>query len=198
MMKLKMGAIRSIIMFSIILSMFSSMRFLTVSADLISDVCAKARNPGMCSRLLRSDHQARKASSPLELGKVSTAMSIYSAQSTKNAIAILRLRTFDRAKRVQYKSCETDYETALYYLRSALKVGDLRQAGRYAAAALNEPVHCRESFVKSRLSEPARLKQGNDELECLCSVVLVISNHLSGRNLYSLPGEIDIRGLISH
>lgn len=188
--------IKSFILFSFILSLLSSITFPGVSAetsnDLISDVCRKARNPRLCSQVLRSNRRARKASSPLELWEVSMDLSKSSAQATKNTIIMLSLRTRDRELRERYKSCVTSYDSAIYYLKIAnhyWKGGDFAEVARYTAAALNEPISCRQNFARAAPAEPADLREGNDKLECLCSVVLIISNRLSGRHFSFLEDE---------
>ncbi|KAL0376321.1 UNVERIFIED_CONTAM: Pectinesterase inhibitor [Sesamum calycinum] len=133
--------------------------FLRVSAktsnDLISDVCKRTRTPTLCLHILKSNGRARKASSPLQLGEVSTDLSKSSAKATRNMILFSSLRTRDKGLKEQYKSCAANYDSALYYINIAnhyLKGGDYASVGRYAAAALNEPISCRHNFASA---EPA-------------------------------------------
>ncbi|PIN00423.1 hypothetical protein CDL12_27071 [Handroanthus impetiginosus] len=178
-MKMPFAPFKTFIFFSIILSLLS---FLKSDDLLISEICRKTRNPNLCSQILKSNNRARKASSPVQLGVISMDLSKSTAQATKNMIIMLRLRTIDREMRARYKSCVMNYESAIYYLKLAnyyLKGGDFANAGRYTAAALNEPISCRKIFAV----EPKDVKERNDRLECLCSVVLAICNNLySGRN----------------
>ncbi|KAK4425997.1 hypothetical protein Salat_1793700 [Sesamum alatum] len=159
------------------------------SNDLISDVCKRTRTPRLCLQILKSNVRARKASSPLQLGEVSMDLSKSSAKATKNMILFSSLRTKDKGLKERYKSCAVNYDSALYYINIAnqyLKGGDFASVGRYIAAALNEPISCRHNFATA---EPAGLKEGNDKLECLCSVVLVISDRLSGKHCSFPAGE---------
>ncbi|GFP91401.1 pectinesterase inhibitor [Phtheirospermum japonicum] len=155
--------------------------------NLIFEICKKTRNPSLCSQILKSNRKAVKAYSPQELGEIAINLSIISAQAIKKTIFTKRfLKTGDKVLKDRYKHCETNYESAIYYLKSSnyfLKHADISKLARYAAAAVNEPIYCRESFAKRPPAEPAWLKEGNDKLECLCSVILVISNCLSGKKL---------------
>ncbi|KAL7142086.1 hypothetical protein ABFS83_08G099300 [Erythranthe nasuta] len=181
-------AIKSIIF--ILFAFIISTTLLKIKAEksncLICEVCKKSRNPKLCLQILNSNRKVRNASSPPELWKISMNLTKSSAQSTKNTIAMLSLRTCDRAKKEQYKSCDMNYKSAIYYLNTAnseMKDNDFAKVGRYIASALNEPIRCRQSFtMRPYLSEPSDLKEGNDKLECLCSVLLVISNYLSKKN----------------
>ncbi|KAG8370575.1 hypothetical protein BUALT_Bualt14G0131400 [Buddleja alternifolia] len=176
--------IKLIIVFCFILSLLISNA--ETSNDLIFNICKKTRSPKLCSEILRSNRRARKASSLAELLDISMEMGKSSAQATKNMIIISRLRTRDRETKERYKSCVTNYDSAAYYLKLAnyyLKNGDYVKVSRYIAAALNEPVSCRQNFGRPERVEPEGLKEGNDKLECLCSFGLVISNSLSGKNL---------------
>ncbi|KAI3469237.1 hypothetical protein Pfo_025900 [Paulownia fortunei] len=192
-MEMPFALFKSFILFSFILSAIMLLRVSAeTSNDLISEVCKKTRNPRLCSQVLKSNRRALKASSPLELGEISMNLSKSSAQATKNMIIMLGLRTRDRELKEQYKSCVMNYDSAIYYLKTAncyLKGGDFVRVGRYTAAAMNEPIYCRQNFARPALAEPAGFKEGNDKLECLCSVVLVISNRLSGRHFSFLAGE---------
>ncbi|KAL0457536.1 UNVERIFIED_CONTAM: hypothetical protein Slati_1092800 [Sesamum latifolium] len=182
-MELSFPLIKPFILFFFILC---NITFLRVSAktsnDLISDVCKRTRTPRLCLHILKSNGRARKASSPLELWEVSMDLSKSSAKATKNMILFSSLRTRDKGLKDRYKSCAANYDSALYYINIAnqyLKGGDYVSVGRYIAAAQNEPISCRQKFARA---EPAGLKEGNGKLECLCNVVLVISDHLSGRH----------------
>ncbi|KAK6160948.1 hypothetical protein DH2020_004329 [Rehmannia glutinosa] len=177
-MKFPLVLIKLFLLFCFILSLLSSIILVCISAersnDLIYEVCKKTRNPTLCLQLLKSNSKALKASSPLQLGEISINLSKSSAEATKNTIIMLRIRTRDVELKQRYKSCETNYDSAIYYLKIAnyyLKGGDFANVGRYTAAALNEPIYCRESFA--RAAESTGLKEANDKLECLCSVVLV-------------------------
>ncbi|KAK4405434.1 hypothetical protein Sango_0549900 [Sesamum angolense] len=80
-----------------------------------------------------------------------------SAKATKNMILFSSLRTRDKGLKERYKSCAVNYDSALYYINIAnhyLKGGDYASVGRYAAAALNEPISCRHNFATA---EPAAM-----------------------------------------
>ncbi|GFQ02064.1 pectinesterase inhibitor [Phtheirospermum japonicum] len=193
-MELHFALIRFLLLFSFIPSLLIN---IIISAktpnNLISEVCNKTRNPSLCSQILKSNRKALEASSPLELGEIAINLSISSAQSTKKTTVMRRfLRTRDRVLKDRYKYCATNYDSAVHYLKSAnffLKLGIFLKLAGYTAAALNEPIYCRESFAKQPPAEPAWLKKGNDKLECLCSVVLVISNRLSGKKISVLESK---------
>ncbi|XP_011091907.1 pectinesterase inhibitor-like [Sesamum indicum] len=182
-MELPFALLKPCILFFFILGNITFLRVRAkTSNDLISDVCKRTTTPRLCLQILKSNGRARKASSPLELGEVSMDLSKSSAKATKNMILFSSLRTRDKGLKERYKSCAVNYDSALYYINIAnqyFKGGDYASVGRYTAAALNEPIACRHNFARA---EPAWLREGNDKLECLCSVVLVISDHLSGRH----------------
>ncbi|PIN24733.1 hypothetical protein CDL12_02524 [Handroanthus impetiginosus] len=162
-----------------------------ISNDLISEICRKTRNRILCSKLLKSNRRAHKASSLLQLGKISMDLSKSSAQETKNMIIKLHLRTRSdhRKLKERYKSCLTNYESAIHNLKLSnnyYKSGDFAKAGRYTAAALKETTSCEQNFAESA---PADLQEENRKMECLCSVVLVICNSLSGRGFCQLLAD---------
>lgn len=173
----------SFILFSLInIITFSGV---TAAPDLISDVCSKTKDPKMCSKVLISDLRTLGAASYRQLGEASMNLSISGAQATKKTITRLRLVTIKKKLKARLNSCLTTYDSALYYLGTAAhywnsyKFEDVAAA---VAAASNEPIACRGYFADGEPPQPQHLREGNNKLETLCRVVLVISNRLSKKS----------------
>ncbi|KAL8056496.1 hypothetical protein ABFX02_04G122700 [Erythranthe guttata] len=160
------------------------------ASTLISQVCKKSRNPEMCSRILYSNRRARNASSRLELWKICMELTTSAAHATKKTIAISIPKTNDIARKEKYKLCDADYSQVVYFLKEAnrmMRENNFRYMVNLIGSALEKPSICRASFGKPTLSaEPADFKEGNDRFECLCSVLLVISNSLPKKNRFVL------------
>lgn len=174
-------------LFLLILSLLSIITFPGVtsapSPDLISQVCAKTKNPRLCLKYLYADMRTHWATSLRQLGEVSLNLSMSSAQATKQSITKLRLVTIDKTQKARLKSCLTNYESALYYLGTAShywKIDKFEDVVPPAAAAVNEPVSCRGYFEEGPPPVPSIVRDGSSKLETLCRVVLVVSNQLSG------------------
>ncbi|KAK2980659.1 hypothetical protein RJ640_011467 [Escallonia rubra] len=148
--------------------------------DLIGEVCSKTRNPSFCVQALKSDPPSGGADLR-GLGQISIDLAQASATATSSLIDSLIKQTNDPKLRERYKSCSENYSDSIGDLGEAkgfLNSGDYGSVNIRASAALDGADTCDGGFAGPP-AEPAELKQANQKLEDLCSIILVISNRLA-------------------
>ncbi|KAL0388922.1 UNVERIFIED_CONTAM: hypothetical protein Sradi_2774000 [Sesamum radiatum] len=153
----------------------------TASNDLINDICQKTKSP-LCSKILKSDRRARQATSIRVLGEVTLDMAMACTDSTAMLLRSLE-RTRNHQLREKFENCWVYYAFIYNYLEEAkdsFSSSDFGGVSKNVGAVLKELYSCQQQFQQPPF-EAKKLKQENEKLKCLCSVSLVISNHLSGQ-----------------
>ncbi|XP_059630022.1 pectinesterase inhibitor-like [Cornus florida] len=172
-------SVSSLTLLSIFLSFLFFNHSLAASNKLINSICSSTHNPSLCVQSLKSD--PRTASADLKgLGGISIDIAQSNAKSTYNMILSLIKRTTDPKLKGRYDTCRENYDDSISDLdesRQLLKSGDYAGLNIHASAALDGGETCNDNF-EGPPAEPAQLKQANQRLEDLCSIILVISNRL--------------------
>ncbi|XP_059315563.1 pectinesterase inhibitor-like [Lycium ferocissimum] len=153
----------------------------SVRADLVDDVCSKTQKPAICLSALRADPRSKGAN--LEgLATISIDASLKNAQSTRNLVNTLLKQATDPKLKTRYASCLENYNDAvddIGGLPAFLKSKDYGGLNTHASAASDDPSTCDENFSGPPAEAP-QLKDASDKLQGLISIVLVISNLLTG------------------
>ncbi|KAI8561908.1 hypothetical protein RHMOL_Rhmol04G0378700 [Rhododendron molle] len=162
--------------------------FLSISlstSDLISEICSKTQNPSLCLQALRSDRRSARADlKGLALISIDIAQS--NAKQTANQLipALSRGATSPKLKG-RYDTCAENYGDTIDNLNEARTALNARDIGTFrirASAALDGPDTCEDSF-EGPPAEPKQLRDANNKLEGLCSIILAIGARLESGGL---------------
>ncbi|XP_058211882.1 pectinesterase inhibitor-like [Rhododendron vialii] len=170
------------------LNSFSSLFFLLPlflsiglsTSDLISEVCSKTQNPSLCLQALRSDRRSARADLK-GLALISIDIAESNAKQTANQlIPALSKRATSPELRGRYDTCAKNYKDTIDNLnkaRTALNARDIRTFFAMASAALDGLDNCEDSF-EGPPAEPKQLRDANNKLKGLCSIILAIGARL--------------------
>lgn len=170
-------------LFFFLLPLFLSISLST--SDLISEICSKTQNPSLCLQALRSDRRSARADlKGLALISIDIAQS--NAKQTANQLipALSRGATSPKLKG-RYDTCAENYRETIDNLnqaRTALNARDIGTFRTRASAALDGPDTCEDSF-EGPPAEPKQLRDANNKLEGLCSIILAIGARLESGGL---------------
>ncbi|KAL7104741.1 hypothetical protein ACP275_07G001900 [Erythranthe tilingii] len=176
-----------VIIYFLMISILSSNISAAPSNDLINEFCKKTNNSQICSKTLKSNWRAVKASSRRALGEIVSDMAIACADSTTNLLNSLERVKNSQHIQEKYKKCWVYYAFIYNYVvqaKQSFKNSDAGGVEKNIKGALTQLSTCQQQFRKP-VFEPKKLKQENEKLSCLCSVSLIIAHNISAKSISS-------------
>ncbi|KAK1592983.1 hypothetical protein Q3G72_033896 [Acer saccharum] len=153
-----------------------------VSSGEINDICSKTFNPSYCVELLKST--PKTATADLKgLAKIILDLARSNATKTLDQIHSLIPKTTDHRLKESYQACSEHYDNAIGDLNEAesdFKQGDYFGMNIQASGALDEAGDCHDE--NEGLPADPSLRKGNQDLENICEIILVVANLLKGSN----------------
>ncbi|KAL2459758.1 Pectinesterase inhibitor 2 [Forsythia ovata] len=147
--------------------------------DLVSEICSKTRNPSTCLQVLGKENGGNLSKIAQTLtGSAHT--SAFLAYDTLQLLVKLEKNSFLKDR---YQSCLGNYVRAIGDLaewKKFLNSRNYQNLPSEAKAISKEIESCDKNFEQPP-SEPSQLKQTTQYFEDICSILVVVSNRLTGR-----------------
>ncbi|XP_031257675.1 pectinesterase inhibitor-like [Pistacia vera] len=149
-----------------------------VTKGVINDICSKTQNLTFCLGVLNQAPGASTADLP-GLAKITIDLATSNATETLQIIQSLVPKTTNTKLKEGYATCSEHYDNAIGDLgdaRQHLKTGDPMGVNLSASASMDEAGDCNDE-LKGLPADPSVLK-GNQDLNNICSIILVIANRI--------------------
>ncbi|KAK2647226.1 hypothetical protein Ddye_022421 [Dipteronia dyeriana] len=150
--------------------------------QVINDICSKTTNPSNCLRLLKSISGTSTADLK-GIAKIVLDLARSNATKTLDLINTLIPKTHDFRLKEGYRTCSEVYDNATDEINNAKSdfiQGDYSGMNEQASGAMTEAVTC-DNETQGLPIDPS-VRKGNQDLQNLCEIILVIANLLKGSN----------------
>ncbi|KAL7083976.1 hypothetical protein ACP275_14G196500 [Erythranthe tilingii] len=162
---------------------FLSLTYIS-SADLVSDVCSKTKDPAYCFKFVKPLYKLG-TTTPIDFTNATL-------EASKNVLYLVYLDILGRETKAsksnnpvlagQYRECKPRYEYAVSALRRSQAISDLpnhyKRMARLAGHALTEIQYCDSNFTPIG-SMPADFKALHQNSLNVCDICLVLTTHLA-------------------
>ncbi|OWM88009.1 hypothetical protein CDL15_Pgr016582 [Punica granatum] len=145
----------------------------------LNNICSQTTSRSFCLQVLKSD--PRTVSSDLNaLGHISVDLALSKASSVLSHVQSLRRNAREPELKRRLETCSKYYTSAKSQLDGAkrsLSTRDYARVANGAANAMEISLGCEDEFEAGPPTVP-ELKQMNDEMEGLCSIVYAVVGYM--------------------